>query len=95
MAAYLIVDVDIKDQKGFEEYRQAVGPTVAQYGGKAIVRNGRFEVLEGDWTPKSIAVLEFPSMDAIKRWYNSPEYKPLIAQRQAVSSATLVAVEGI
>jgi len=95
MAAYVIVDVDVKDQGAFEEYRRAVGPTIAQYGGKAIVRNGRFEVLEGDWTPKSIAVVEFPSMDAAKRWYDSPEYKPLIAQRKAASFATLVVVEGV
>lgn len=95
MAASVIVDVEVKDPKDFEEYRQAVGPTVAQYGGKALVRNGNFEVLEGAWTPKSIAVLEFRSMDAARRWYNSPEYKPLIAQRKATSSASLVAVEGV
>ena len=94
MAAYVIVDVEVKDPKAFEEYRRAVGPTIVQYGGKPIVRNGRFEVLEGDWTPKSIAVVEFPSMEAAKRWYNSPEYKPLIEQRKAASSASLVVVEG-
>ena len=94
MAAYVIVDLDVKDQNGFEEYRRAVGPTIAQHGGKAIVRNGRFEVLEGKWTPKSVVILEFPSMEALKGWYNSPEYKPLIAKRQSASVANLVAVEG-
>jgi uncharacterized protein (DUF1330 family) len=95
MAAYLIVDLDVKDQNGFEEYRRGVGPTIAAHGGKAIVRNGAFQVLEGKWTPKSVVVLEFPSMDALKGWYNSPEYKPLIAKRQAAAVANLVAVEGI
>jgi uncharacterized protein (DUF1330 family) len=95
MPAYIIVDLDVKDQARFDEYRRAVGPTIAQYGGKPLVRNGRFEVLEGSWTPKGVVVLEFPSIDAAKRWYNSPEYKPLIAKRQAASSANLIVVEGV
>jgi uncharacterized protein (DUF1330 family) len=95
MAAYLIVDLDVKDANGFEAYRREVGPIIAKFGGTPVVRNGAFEVLEGNWKPKSLVVLEFPSMDALKRWYNSPEYKPLIAKRQAAAVANLVAVEGL
>ncbi|MBF6569317.1 MAG: DUF1330 domain-containing protein [Candidatus Binataceae bacterium] len=95
MSAYLIVDLDIKNPEAFAEYRRDVGATIAQYGGKPIVRNGPFEVFEGNWKPKSVVVLEFPSMDAIKRWYNSPEYKPLIAKRQSASAANMIAVEGL
>jgi uncharacterized protein (DUF1330 family) len=95
MAAYLIVDLDVKDAKGFDAYRQEVGPTIAQFGGKPVIRNGAFEVLEGNWKPKSVVMLEFPSMDALKRWYNSPEYKPLIAKRQAAAAGNLIAVEGL
>lgn len=95
MAAYLIVDLDIKDANGFEAYRREVGPTIAKHGGKAVVRNGAFEVLEGNWTPKSVVILEFPSMEALKGWYKSPEYKPLIAMRKAAAATNLVAVEGL
>ena len=95
MPAYMIVDLEVKNPEGFAEYARAVGPTFAPYGGKLIVRPGAVEVLEGGWTPKSIVILQFPSMDALKRWYNSPEYKPLIAKRQSASTANLIAVEGL
>jgi uncharacterized protein (DUF1330 family) len=95
MVAYAIVDLDVKDPSKLESYRRDVPATVAKYGGRFIVRGGACEVLEGDWTPKRIVVLEFPTMDALKRWYHSEEYKPLLAQRLAHSAADLIAVEGI
>lgn len=94
MAAYLIVDIDVKNVAGYDEYRRQVPPTVAKYGGRFIVRGGASEVLEGDWAPKRVVVVEFPTMDALKRWYNSPEYKPLITLRQSHSSGGVIAVEG-
>ncbi len=51
MAAYLIVNIDVKDPAGFEAYRQAVPATIAQYGGRYLVRGGQHESLEGDWHP--------------------------------------------
>jgi uncharacterized protein (DUF1330 family) len=95
MAAYVIVDLDVRDAGALDNYRRAVPGTVAKYGGRFIVRGGAFEVLEGDWTPKRVVVLEFPSMDALKRWYRSDEYKPLLAERQRHSKANLIAVEGV
>ena len=95
MAAYLIVDLDVKDQAALESYRRAVPATIEKYGGRFLVRGGAFEVLEGDWTPKRVVVLEFPSMDALQRWYRSDEYKPLLAERQRHSKANLIAVEGV
>ncbi|HUZ71685.1 MAG TPA: DUF1330 domain-containing protein [Stellaceae bacterium] len=96
MAAYLIADLDVKNPAGLENYRAKVGDTLAKYGGKFIVRAGAHEVLEtGQWQPKRIVVLEFPSMDALKRWYNSPDYRPLIAERKAAAAGPVVAVEGL
>jgi uncharacterized protein (DUF1330 family) len=77
MAAYLIVDIDVKNAAGYEEYRRQVPTTVAKYGGRFIVRGGTSETLEGDWSPKRVVVVEFPTMEALKRWYNSAEYRPL------------------
>jgi uncharacterized protein (DUF1330 family) len=94
MAAYLIVDIDVKDAAGYDKYRRQVPPTVAKYGGRFIVRGGASEVLEGDWAPKRVVVVEFPTMEALKRWYNSPEYKPLISLRQSHASGDVIAVEG-
>jgi len=95
MAAYLIVDLDVKNPAGYDDYRREVPATVAKYGGRFVVRGGAMEVLEGDWNPKRVVVLEFPSMDALKRWYHSDDYKPLIALRQKHSTGNLIAVEGV
>jgi len=95
MAAYVIVDLDVKDPGALESYRREVPATVAKYGGRFIVRGGAFEVLEGDWTPKRVVVLEFPTMDALKRWYRSNDYKPLLTERQRHSRANLIAVDGV
>ncbi len=94
MAAYLIVDIDIQDAAGFEEYRKVVPGTIEKYGGKYLVRGGRFETLEGDWHPKRLVVLEFPSSDQAKRWYDSEEYRGPKALRLRTSQAKLILVEG-
>jgi uncharacterized protein (DUF1330 family) len=95
MSAYVIVDLDVKDFAALEGYRRDVPATLAKYGGRFLVRGGAFEVLEGSWTPKRVVLLEFPDMDALKRWYHSPEYKPLIKLRQTHSTGDLIAVEGV
>jgi len=77
MSAYIIVDIDIHDTAGLEEYRRQVPATIAKYGGRFIVRGGKFETLEGNWNPKRLVVLEFPSGEQAKRWYDSAEYRPL------------------
>jgi len=69
-------------------------PTIAKFGGRFLVRGGPHEILEGHWHPHRIVVIEFPDMAAIKAWYNSPEYAPLLAMRQPAASDHLVAVEG-
>jgi len=94
MAAYLVADIDVTDTAGYDEYRKQVAATVEKYGGRFVVRGGGPEKLEGSWSPKRIVVLEFPTMDALKRWYHSPEYKPLIALRQKASRGNVIAVEG-
>jgi uncharacterized protein (DUF1330 family) len=94
MAAYLIVDLDVKDPEKYAEYRRGVPDTVAKYGGRFVVRGGATEVLEGNWNPKRVVVLEFPTMDALKRWYHSEEYKPLLKMRLAASTGNIIAVEG-
>jgi uncharacterized protein (DUF1330 family) len=94
MAAYVIADVDVKDAAKYDEYRPIAARTVAQYGGRFLVRGGAVEPLEGGWTPKRVVVLEFPSMEQAQRWYRSPEYAPGIALRQAASVGRVILVEG-
>jgi uncharacterized protein (DUF1330 family) len=95
MAAYVIADIEVTDREGFAEYQQSVPATIAAYGGRYLVRGGATEVLEGAWSPKRCVVLEFPSMAQLKTWYNSPEYRPLIAIRERTTRSNLMIVEGV
>jgi len=95
MAAYLIADVDIKDAAAFEEYRRDVPATEARYGGRYLGRGGATKVLEGDWEPHRLVIIEFPDMASLMGWYNSPEYAPLKAVRERCARISMIAVEGL
>jgi len=95
MPAYMIVHLEITDPAAFDAYRKVAGPTVAAYGGKALAAFGRFEVLEGMIHPKSVLIIEFPSVEQAKKWYASPEYAPLIPQRQRAANSTVILTEGL
>jgi uncharacterized protein (DUF1330 family) len=95
MSAYIIADVHIKDMAGFEEYRKLVPATVEKHGGRFAVRGGAFEVLEGEWQPRRLVVLEFPSVEAAKRWYESTDYREPKALRLATASSNVILVEGV
>jgi uncharacterized protein (DUF1330 family) len=94
MAAYFIVDLEITDAAGFEEYRQLVPATIEKYGGRYLVRGGRVETLEGEWQPKRVVVLEFPTVEQAKRWYDSQEYRAPKALRFRTARSKMILVEG-
>jgi uncharacterized protein (DUF1330 family) len=94
MPGYVIVEIDVLDPAGYEEYRNQAGATVAAYGGKYIVRGGATETLEGDWKPKRLVVLEFESVQRAKDWWNSQEYRELKKMRQRTAHAKMIVVEG-
>ena len=95
MPAYFIVDNEVTDPAGFEEYRKQVPGTLEKYGGKILVRGGQMQMLEGDWKPKRIVVTEFPSIEQARRWYDSEEYRPLKALRLRTARGSVVLVEGV
>jgi uncharacterized protein (DUF1330 family) len=95
MPAYVIVDVTVTDPATMEEYRTHVPGTLAKYGGRFIVRGGAHQTVEGDWKPNRLVVLEFPSMEQAKRWYDSEEYREPKAMRLRAGTANLVMVEGV
>jgi uncharacterized protein (DUF1330 family) len=82
MPAYFWVDIrEIKDAAKMDEYRSRVAPTVEKFGGRYLVRGGPFEVVEGTYQPVRLAMLEFPSMDQARSWYDSQEYQELKQMR--------------
>lgn len=95
MAAYVIADVDVKDAAAYEPYKAAAAATIAQYGGRYIVRGGKHETLEGKWRPRRLVVLEFPSFEQAKRWYESEEYRKVKPLRLQHAVGDLVLVEGL
>lgn len=95
MAAYVIVDVNITDPTGYEEYKKLAGPTVGHYGGRYVVRGGATEILEGSRQPGRVVVLEFPTPEQAKAWWNSPEYAPAKQLRQAAATTEMLLAEGL
>ena len=93
MAAYLLVDVQVKDPEKYEEYKAQVPPSLEAYGGRFLVRGGQAETIEGDWTPGRFVMLEFPSVAQAKAWYDSEEYRDPRALRWSASSANMILVE--
>jgi uncharacterized protein (DUF1330 family) len=95
MAAYVIVDVTINDLHEYEEYKRLTPAAITAYGGKFIVRGGKTEVLEGNWKPERIVVLEFPDVHTAKEWWNSNEYSAAKEIRQRVAHTQMLLVEGV
>lgn len=96
MSAYCIVDViRVKDRAKYDEYKKLVRPVVEKFGGRFRVAGGRFEVIEGEWKPTHPVMIEFPSLDAVHRWYDSAEYAPLKALRLAATDGSMIFIEGV
>lgn len=95
MSAYVIVDVHVTDPAAYEEYRVQAPVTIAQYGGRYLARAGRTEVLEGEWTPHRLVVLEFPTLERAKEWLNSPEYGAIKHLRHTHAESNMVVIEGL
>jgi uncharacterized protein (DUF1330 family) len=95
MPAYVIAEVTVTDPKTMEEYRKQVPATVARYGGRFLVRGGAHETLEGDWKPNRLVILEFPSMEQARLWYDSEEYREPKALRIKSGRTNLVMVDGV
>ena len=95
MSAYVIANVTVKDPVRYEDYRRLVSPTLARFGGRFIARGGQVEVLEGEWHGTRLVLLEFPSIEAARNWWSSPEYAEAKLIRQATSEGTLLILEGV
>jgi uncharacterized protein (DUF1330 family) len=95
MSAYVLGRVHgIADQARFAEYGQRVGATMAPYGGKFLAAAAG-ERIEGAAHPLVSVVVEFPSMDALKRWYDCAAYRELRELRRGAVDADLLFVEGV
>jgi uncharacterized protein (DUF1330 family) len=92
--AYLVVDARSSDPERMVEYRRLSQIAVDAYGGRFLVRGAPYVTLEGSWQPQRVVVVEFPSMEAARIFYDSPEYVAARAARAGVSDFDMVLVEG-
>lgn len=95
MSAYVIFDVDIRDPARYQEFMTGVKPALEKAGARYLARGGAHTVHEGDWEPRRIVLLEFPSLQAWEDFYGGPTYQGLKSVRDACSSARLVSVAGL
>jgi uncharacterized protein (DUF1330 family) len=95
MAAYVIVETDVSDPERYERYKAAATDAVAAAGGRYVVRGGELAVLEGDWRPSRLVVLEFEDLAAARRWYESEDYQEAKRHREGAARFRMVAVQGV
>ena len=95
MAAYLFVNIEVKDATVYAEYRSGVTPMIHKHGGEYLARGGAAERIEGDWTPGRVVLLKFPDMAAVQAFLNDPDYQPLKDLRLRAAETQMLALEGI
>jgi uncharacterized protein (DUF1330 family) len=95
MAAYVIVETDVTDPEAYERYKAAASGAAAAAGGRYLARGGDLEVLEGDWRPPRLVILEFEDLAAARRWYDSEPYREARRLREGAARMRMVAVQGV
>ena len=94
MKAYLVLDFSIRDLPGFMPYVSAIPAFIEKHGGKYIVQGSEPTVMEGDWAPERMVILEFPNRQAAKAFLDDPEAQALFAVRHGTTDSKLVLVDG-
>jgi uncharacterized protein (DUF1330 family) len=97
MAVYVIADIIIRDEAAkvqYAEYVRQVRPLIEKFGGRYLVRGGAVTPLAGSWNPERFILIEFPTEEHVRQWWNSPEYKAIAGLRENNAEADVIIVEG-
>ena len=94
-SAYIIANVTVTNPQQYEEYKKWSSAAMQAHGAEVCVRGGKVEVLEGDWSPERLVILKFPTVEAARRFNDSPEYGRARAARQGAAVMRMVVVEGV
>jgi uncharacterized protein (DUF1330 family) len=95
MPAYVIADIQVHDPDAYKEYAARVQATLDPFEGRFLVRGGPSETLEGGWHPQRIVVLQFPSADHARGWYESADYVKAMEIRHRASAGRIILAEGV
>jgi uncharacterized protein (DUF1330 family) len=93
-AHYILADVTVTDAEQYAEYRRLSTLAMQAHGATIRIRGGAVEVLEGDWSPQRLVLLEFPSREAARAFYDSAEYAQARKARQGAAVMRMLLVEG-
>jgi uncharacterized protein (DUF1330 family) len=94
-SAYIIANVDVQDAQQYEEYKRLSGIAMQAHGAEVCTRGGKVEVLEGDWQPRRVVILKFPSVEQARQFYGSAEYSAARKAREGIAVMRMVLVEGV
>ncbi|HEY0646756.1 DUF1330 domain-containing protein [Phenylobacterium sp.] len=94
MKAYLVLDFAVHDLPGFLPYVEAIPAFIEKHGGRYIVRGVEPAVMEGDWTPQRMVILEFPARENAVAFLDDPKAQALFAVRHRTTNSKLVLVDG-
>ena len=95
MAAYIIFDVEVTDPAATDDYAKLANESLAPFQSKTLLHGGMVEVLEGDWEPKTLVMVEFESMEQARQWYKSPAYTKAKDILHRAASTNVILVEGV
>ena len=94
MAANIIFDVEVTDPTLADDYLKLANESLAPFQSKTLLHGGMVEVLEGDWEPKTVVMVEFESMEQARQWYMSPAYTKAKVILRRAASIKVILVEG-
>jgi uncharacterized protein (DUF1330 family) len=84
------------DESIQEEYAKLAREILPKYGARYLARSQRNTLLEGDGpVPCCLAILQFPNLEAVRRWYDSPENQSAAKVRQSGAKFRIIAIEGL
>ncbi|RYE67289.1 DUF1330 domain-containing protein [Rhizobium sp. NFR03] len=94
MTALVLIDLTVHDLPAMTHYEGAVIALAGRFGGKPLVKELHPEIVEGQWSPTWLVVLEFPNRQAVRDFYDAPDYQPLKAMRQTAATSNGLIVVG-
>lgn len=94
MSAYLVLDLKVNDLREFLPYVEAIPAFIAKHGGRYASKGADPLVMEGDWSPQRLVILEFPSRDHARSFLADPDAQELFARRHRSTTSRLVLVDG-
>jgi uncharacterized protein (DUF1330 family) len=95
MAGYILAQLEVTSATLYHRYRETLGPLVDRMGGRVLIDGGAVEVLKGDAKPARFLLIEFPSRESARLFYNLPEHEPIRSLRDQATEGTLWLLDGV